>query len=61
MRMNGMVRTMLFTFFGTSNGVEHKKLNQVLSFWCSTRPSADTGTDQDQQDKRKIATSYITI
>ena len=72
MKMNGMVRTTPFTFFGRSNRVEHQKLNQVaagssraatrLSFWCLTRPSADTGTDQDQKNKkRKSATSYTTI
>ena len=34
----------------------------LLSFWCSTRPSADTGTDQDQNDnKKKSAISNITI
>ena len=39
------------TFFPL-NRVEHQKLNQTtpygavwLSFWCSTRPSADTGTN----------------
>ena len=39
------------TFFPV-NRVEHQKLNQTtpdgavwLSFWCSTRPSADTGTN----------------
>ena len=31
MRMNGMVRTTPFTFFGMSNRVEHEKLNQVAA------------------------------
>ena len=37
--------------FFQANLVEHQKLNQTtpycpvwLSFWCSTRPLADTGT-----------------
>ena len=31
MRMNGVVRTTPFTFFGMSNRVEHQKLNQVAA------------------------------
>ena len=38
------------------NRVEHQKLNQTtpygtvwLSFWCSTQPAADTGTDMYHQ------------
>ena len=41
-----------WTTYFQANRVEHQKLNQTtpygavwLSFWCSTRPSADTGTD----------------
>ena len=40
--------------------VEHLKFNQAtpyvaifLSFWSSTRPLADTRTDQDQNDKNR--------
>ena len=29
MKMNGMVRTTVYFFFGMSNRVEHQKLNQV--------------------------------
>ena len=40
------------SLFFPVNRVEHQKLNQTtpygavwLTFWCSTRPSADTGTN----------------
>ena len=51
--LHGFPRQMRHFLTDMSNRVEHQKRNQTATevvavwfrFWCSTRPSADTGTD----------------
>ena len=52
-RVHGLLRQMRHFLTDMSNRVEHQKRNQTATevvavwfrFWCSTRPSAHTGTD----------------
>ena len=56
--VHGLLRQMRHFLTDMSNRVEHQKRNQTATevvavwflFWCSTRPSAHTGTDQDQEE-----------
>ena len=59
-----VLRVGRITFF-LANRVEHQNEpkrpqsgGRLGSFWCSTRPSADTGTDYNQQQERNQTATF---